>query len=95
MYGSEPKGRPIIYRCTTTAHQGASACGNHQIREDVILPFILKMLGEEVNKLAELDTPCPEELAAPWLLLFFRNQSLPTSHATVEVPLAKFSEKQK
>lgn len=64
MYGCRPSAtRAIVYRCASPSHNGT--CQNYQVREEDILPYILKRLAEEVTSLRELVSAPPEELAAP------------------------------
>jgi DNA invertase Pin-like site-specific DNA recombinase len=58
---------PTVYRCNARRKLGrrAAACQQYQVREDLILPFILGMLGEEVADLTRLNSFPPEELCRP------------------------------
>jgi DNA invertase Pin-like site-specific DNA recombinase len=52
MYGCHPTGRPErVYRCSTNAKTGCGTCGNYWIDETDILPFVIKLLGEEIHLL--------------------------------------------
>jgi DNA invertase Pin-like site-specific DNA recombinase len=56
MYGQEQHraSGTIIYKCGTDGGQGKGTCprpGAGQVRQDVILPFVMKKVGEELNKL--------------------------------------------
>jgi hypothetical protein len=65
MYGCQPTGRDYrVYRCSTNAKCGMGTCGCYEIREALILPFVLRLLGEEIDGLSKLNTPCPVDLAA-------------------------------
>lgn len=61
MYGCHPKGRRHrLYRCSTPAKQGMGSCGAFQIREDDILPTVMRLLGEELDNLKALFTQTDE-----------------------------------
>ena len=63
MYGCHPTGRQNrVYRCSTVGDSGKGQCGNFWIGEEDILPFVLRTLGEEIDSVTRLHTPCPEEL---------------------------------
>jgi DNA invertase Pin-like site-specific DNA recombinase len=58
-----------IYRCSDAAIHGSggNSCPQHQIREDIVLPFLIKLLGQEIKRVSELYDlqQCPpEELVA-------------------------------
>ncbi len=55
---------PTVYRCSGNSLHGQGTCRQHQIREDRILPFILRALGEEVADLTTLYGKPPDELCA-------------------------------
>jgi site-specific DNA recombinase len=68
MYGMREKKTStyVVYRCQKDKNLGRGACGFRRVREDVILPFILKKLGEEIQDLTgELTSVPPESLLAP------------------------------
>jgi DNA invertase Pin-like site-specific DNA recombinase len=65
MHGARPRGLRV-YRCSANAKTGMGSCGCYQVREDAILPFILKLLGEEMDNLSEVLTNPPEELRKPY-----------------------------
>lgn len=69
MYGCQPTGRKYrVYRCSTSAKSGMRSCpsgGIPEIREELILPQVLKMLGEEVEDITKLLTSPPDDLVAP------------------------------
>jgi site-specific DNA recombinase len=70
MYGVQVKrksGRrsPTVYRCNGNSRYGQGQCGQYQIREEVILPFVLRLLGEEITDIQKLLTNPPEE-GTPW-----------------------------
>jgi DNA invertase Pin-like site-specific DNA recombinase len=55
-------GSAIIYRCNSDAQRGRGACGYRQVREDRILPFLLRVLGEEITDLVKMLATPPESL---------------------------------
>ncbi|MHC4400179.1 MAG: recombinase family protein [Planctomycetota bacterium] len=64
MYGSAPPGRGYrVYRCSTPSNSGT--CGCYEIREELILPFVLQALGEELKDLEKLLSAPPDSLAVP------------------------------
>lgn len=67
MYGSTVNNGTVIYRCGTKLRQGDDSCKNYRIRQDVILPGIMEMLGEEIDALVaqSLIPKPPKEDAAP------------------------------
>ncbi|MCE9608497.1 MAG: recombinase family protein [Planctomycetia bacterium] len=63
MYGCQPTGRPHrVYRCSTPAKTGVGTCGTYEIREERILPTVLKLLGEEIRELERFYVQPPDEL---------------------------------
>ncbi len=56
---------PTVYRCSANHVLGKGSCGNHQVREDEMLPFIVRLLGEEMKSLKALAQSPPEELTEP------------------------------
>jgi DNA invertase Pin-like site-specific DNA recombinase len=66
MYGAttSPNGK-VIYRCVRDQSTGKGACGNRRIREELILPFVLRLLGEEIRNLQDLLTNPPDALHRP------------------------------
>ncbi len=55
-----PKGRKPVYRCATPMKHGAGACGSWEIAEDLILPYVLGLLNEEMERIEEtLASPSP------------------------------------
>jgi DNA invertase Pin-like site-specific DNA recombinase len=70
MFGLRVKRRagkrsPTVYRCNANSRRGRGACRQHQIREDAILPWLLRALGQEINDLKVLLSTPPEHLRAP------------------------------
>lgn len=61
MYRAQGKGRPTAqWRCSSNVMQGKGSCGHYSIPEDVILPFICELVGEELEKLGKtLQTQMP------------------------------------
>jgi len=64
MYGVKMHGN-TIYRCSDTRVHGKGGCPQHQVREDIILPWLVKMLGEEIAGFAELRSDLRAKLAGP------------------------------
>jgi DNA invertase Pin-like site-specific DNA recombinase len=50
MYGTTINGRTVVYRCGSQLRNGE--CRQFQIRESVILPGLMRMLGEEIDAMA-------------------------------------------
>jgi DNA invertase Pin-like site-specific DNA recombinase len=66
MHGTRAKpGGPVVYRCSANFQMGPGACGHRQVREDKVLPFVLKVLGEEIANLETLLAQPPQELVKP------------------------------
>jgi DNA invertase Pin-like site-specific DNA recombinase len=70
MYGVRVKrggGRrsPTVYKCNGNALCGKGTCRQYQVRESEILPFVLRLLGQEVADLRRLITLPPDQLRAP------------------------------
>jgi DNA invertase Pin-like site-specific DNA recombinase len=68
MAGITTKGRhgkvgPIVYRCNARAL--GLECRQYSVRESEILPFLLGLLGEEVEDLQRLISLPPDRLAKP------------------------------
>ena len=47
MYGCHPKGRKRVYRCSTNAKVGMGTCGTYEVREELILPYVLRAWGRK------------------------------------------------
>ena len=63
MYGCRPNsGKKIVYRCNSPSQKGASSCKNYQVREDELLPFLMRALGEEIADLQKRLSAPPNEL---------------------------------
>jgi hypothetical protein len=63
MTGCRPNsGKYVVYRCNSYSKHGKSACKKYQIRQDVILPFAMRLLGEEIAEIATLLTQPPDDL---------------------------------
>jgi len=54
-----------VYRCGTGAVAGSSACPTYKVRQSDILPFVLRLLGEEVADITALLSAPPAELRRP------------------------------
>ncbi len=66
MTGAHPTGRNYrLYRCTGIYHHGSGACQNYSVREDLILPAVMKMLSEEIEDITKMLTSPPDELRFP------------------------------
>ena len=66
MFGCQPTGRKYrVYRCNSPAKTGVGSCGMFEIREELILPAVLRMLGEEIKDLEKMLTAPPDELRSP------------------------------
>jgi DNA invertase Pin-like site-specific DNA recombinase len=67
MYGCQPTGRSYrVYRCSTPAKSGCGTCGTYEVREKLILPFVMRLLGEELGgAIGKMLTYPPKELVEP------------------------------
>jgi DNA invertase Pin-like site-specific DNA recombinase len=70
MYGTQVlrkrgKRSPTVYRCNANSRYGRGVCRQYQIRERDILPFVLRMLGEQITDIKAMLTLPPEELRSP------------------------------
>jgi site-specific DNA recombinase len=63
LYGLTSREGHVLYRCNGTSQHGAGACGYRAVREDVILPLVTKLLGEEVGNVLELLSHPPDDVA--------------------------------
>jgi hypothetical protein len=61
LHGTRQYDQPAVYRCSAPPKKG-SACGRRQVREDQILPFLVKMLGEEIVNIRALLSAPPDHL---------------------------------
>jgi DNA invertase Pin-like site-specific DNA recombinase len=52
----------IVYRCTGDTMRGPGTCGNRIIRQNRILPFVLRTLGQEIKNLHAMLTAPPEQM---------------------------------
>jgi DNA invertase Pin-like site-specific DNA recombinase len=43
--------RHVEYRCQSYERHGKAECGYHTVREEKILPFVMRTLGEEIDRL--------------------------------------------
>ena len=64
MYGVTVRGK-TVYRCTTSSVHGKGSCQKYMIREERILPFVAKLVAEEIASITELLHAPPEELLDP------------------------------
>jgi DNA invertase Pin-like site-specific DNA recombinase len=58
-----------IYRCSDACVHGSGgdSCPQYQVREDILLPFLIKLFGQEIKRVSELydlEQQPPEELVA-------------------------------
>jgi DNA invertase Pin-like site-specific DNA recombinase len=65
MYPCHPKGRHRVYRCSARTKEACKLGGKPDLRESVILPQVLRMLGEEISDITNLLITPPEELVSP------------------------------
>lgn len=67
MYGLRDRtcNNAVIYRCSGDSSHGKGACGYRQVREDLLLPFLLRLLGKEFSRLRELISLPPDHLVEP------------------------------
>ena len=64
LYGCHPTGRKYrVYRCSSPAKTGT--CSMYEVREELILPLVLRILGEEIDDIKKLLSAPPDELRAP------------------------------
>ena len=64
MYGLKLRGK-VVYRCGSNGNKGKDACENYQIREREILPFLLGLLGGELEDIGKMLSEPPEHLRSP------------------------------
>lgn len=64
LYGTK-LGQNIVYRCSANQMTGSGTCEQWQVREDRILPFLMKLLAEEIGELRRLMSNPPRELTKP------------------------------
>jgi DNA invertase Pin-like site-specific DNA recombinase len=57
----------VVYRCTGNTMRGPTACGNVTVRQDRILPFVLRTLGQEIKNLQAMLTAPPDQLVNDFL----------------------------
>jgi protein-tyrosine-phosphatase len=69
MVGYHPTGRGYYaYRCNSRALKGVGACpsgGTPEMREDRILPIVMRLFGESLRDISEYLTATPDELTSP------------------------------
>ncbi|QDU30591.1 Recombinase [Anatilimnocola aggregata] len=93
MYGVDVKKkyngkvfRHTEYRCEGRTRFGASVCGNHTIREEKILPFLMERMKAEIDEAqAELIRPKPER--------FFSDEPVDNTVSELEQSLRVLGEK--
>ena len=64
MYGVTVRDK-TIYRCNTNSVHGKGSCQKYQIREEHILPFITKLVAEEIAGITELLREPPADVLYP------------------------------
>jgi DNA invertase Pin-like site-specific DNA recombinase len=57
---------PTVYRCNGNSLYGRGKCRQYQIHESDILPFVLRMLGEEITDIKAMLTAPPDSLRSPY-----------------------------
>jgi len=56
----------VVYRCGANVNRGSGSCGSRQVREDVVLPFVMKKLSELLGqRVEELLSSPPADVLAP------------------------------
>jgi DNA invertase Pin-like site-specific DNA recombinase len=55
----------LLYRCSANHNYGKGSCGYHAAREDQLLPFVLRTLGQEINNVKKLLAAPPDDLCFP------------------------------
>jgi hypothetical protein len=93
MYGFHPTGRERAYRCRTNGVYGMGTCGNFQINEAVILPFVLRLLGEEISDLTEFLSRPPDSLVYPRREQAERRRTLERERTTLDTKIKKATER--
>jgi DNA invertase Pin-like site-specific DNA recombinase len=58
------KRSPTVYRCNGVGWYGNGTCRHYQVREGDILPFVLRLLGEEIDVMTMRTHP-PDNLVTP------------------------------
>jgi len=91
LYGCKPNSH-AVYRCSSNGNEGSDACGYYQVREADILPFVLRLLGEEIADLKTLITSPPDELAEPWKERTEQRDQLERQQAQLTAKIAKAEE---
>jgi site-specific DNA recombinase len=62
LYGCRLRGTTAVYRCGSPLTLGKGACGQWQVREDQILPYLMGLLAEERVNLETLLSQPPARL---------------------------------
>lgn len=65
MYGCVSHNR-AVYRYSTKTVKGRGVCKAYEIREEVVLPFLMDELSKQLKQLDSLVTKPPSEVARPW-----------------------------
>ncbi len=66
LTGCLPTGRTYrVYRCCTPSRNGLGSCNRYQVREAVILPIVMRLLGEAIGDMKDMLTAPPPELTHP------------------------------
>ena len=63
---ADAKYGPTFYRCSGSSQRGLGTCPQYRVREDDILPFVLRMLGKEITDLRAMLSGPPENLRSPY-----------------------------
>lgn len=62
LYGVRPNGKSaVVYRCDG-GNSGSCPLGNPQVREDRLLPFVMNLLGEEIENIRVLLSAPPDAM---------------------------------
>ena len=66
LHGVQQGKQPVVYRCSAAPNRRSPdrkfPCGRAAVREDRILPFLMKLLGEEIANIQALLTAPPDHL---------------------------------
>jgi len=91
LYGCKPNSL-TVYRCSANGNQGAGACKYYQVREADILPFVLRLLGEEIDDLKAMLTAPPDGLCKPHKERTEQRELLEQDRAKLAARIAKAEE---
>jgi DNA invertase Pin-like site-specific DNA recombinase len=64
LHGCQPNSY-VVYRCGAPSRQGKSACHPYQVRQCEVLPFLMRMLGEEIQNVERMLSAPPDKLRRP------------------------------